>query len=223
MVLVEYPDREALMIGLAGRIAGALGEVLRGGGRASIAVPGGTTPGPFFDFLSAAEIGWDRVDVLPTDERLVPGDDMRSNARMIRARLLRGPAAAALFVALGDAAAPDGGLAAAQAAVAPLLPLDLVVLGMGEDGHVASLFPGASELDDALADDAPPVAKITPPDQPEARLSLTLPVLRDAGSVHVLITGKAKRAALERAAQAGSVAAAPVCALLGVAQVHYAE
>lgn len=221
MDLVEYPDREALMIGLAGRIAGALGEVLRGGGRARIAVPGGTTPGPFFDFLSAAEIGWERVDVLPTDERLVPADDTRSNARLIRARLLRGPAAAARFVPLGDAGAPDGGLAAARAAVAALLPLDIAVLGMGADGHVASLFAGAPGLDAALAEDAPPVARIAPPDQPEARLSLTLPVLRGAGAVHVLIAGTAKRAALERVTEAGS--AASLAALLGHAQIHYAE
>lgn len=211
------------MIGLAGCIAGALGEVLRGGGRARIALPGGTTPGPFLDLLSAADVGWDRVDVLPTDERLVPEDDARSNARLIRTRLMRGPAAAARFVPLADAAAPDGGLAAAQAAIAALLPLDIVVLGMGEDGHVASLFPGAAGLEAALAEDAPPVVRIDPPGQPERRLTLSLPVLRGAGAVHLLITGTAKRAALERAAQVEPVAEIPVRALLGLARIHYAE
>jgi len=73
----------------------------------------------------------------------------------------------------------------------------------------------------SLAEDAPPVARIAPPDQPEARLSLTLPVLRGAGAVHVLIAGTAKRAALERVTEAGS--AASLAALLGHAQIHYAE
>lgn len=224
MELIEYPDRDVMMIDVAQRLAGELTGALATHDRVSLAVPGGTTPGPAFDALAAARIDWDRVTVLPTDERCVPADADRSNARLIRERLLTGHAAAAQLVTMESDSLPDSDrLAAITAAVAPHLPLDICLLGMGADGHVASLFPGAPGLAAALADDAPPVMAIEAPGQPEPRLTLTAPVLTGALSLHLLIAGRDKRAALDAARDSGDATVAPVCAVLDDATVHYAE
>jgi 6-phosphogluconolactonase len=223
MTLTEYPDRELLFLALADRIAGQLADFLRREGQATLAVPGGTTPGPVFDTLSGAGIDWGAVTVMPTDERFVPEDDARSNAALIRRRLLRGAAASASFLPFWrEGLTPEEAAAEAGAAVAPHLPLSVVLMGMGEDGHVASLFPGGDRLEAALAPDAPPVVAMRAPGAGEPRLTLTAPVLAGAMAVHMLILGPAKRAALE-AARARPVAEAPVRAVLDVATVHWAE
>lgn len=219
----EYPDREMMMLKLADTLAGALGDFLRRRERVSFAVPGGTTPGPVFDVLSGIDLDWARVTVLPTDERWVEEDSPRSNARLIRERLLVGRAAAAEFVSLvAEEPTPEAALPALARAVRPHLPLTVLLLGMGEDGHVASLFPGADRLAEALAEEAPPVVALRAPGAPEPRVSLSAPVLRSALAVHLVITGAAKRAVLEEAARK-SPAEAPVRLVLDQAVVHWAE
>lgn len=222
MNLREYPDRELLMLRLADTLAGELGDFLRRQERVSLAVPGGTTPGPAFEVLSGVDLDWERVAVMPTDERWVAADSGRANARLIGERLLVGHAAKARFVSLlTDDPTPEAALPALTQAVEPHLPLTLLLLGMGEDGHIASLFPGADRLEAALAADAPPVMALRAPGAPEPRISLTAPVLQGAMSVHLLITGAAKRETLERAA--GQAAAeAPVRLVLDQATVHWA-
>jgi 6-phosphogluconolactonase len=226
-VTVEtYPDRDALMQGLADRVAQGLRAALAASGRATLAVPGGTTPGPFLSRLARAELDWAAVTVIPTDERVVPEDSDRSNLRLIRETLLRDAASRARLVGfLGtDPAAPAG--LALRERLAPFLPIDVLVLGMGADMHTASLFPGAPELADALAEDAPPAIAIRPSGQPEARLTLTARVLRSAAATHILITGPEKKAALETALTEGPTAKAPIRAVLtstSTVTVHYAD
>lgn len=220
MKLIEYPDVEMMMIQLANVLAGELNNALFQGDLVTIALPGGTTPGPLYDDLCGTTIDWDRVRVLPTDERLVPPDDPRSNEGMIRARLLTGAACGARFIGLRPGA---DGMAGLNGRVARALPLTILVLGMGEDMHIASLFPDAPELEAALRPDAPPVMLIAPPGQPEARVTLTGPVLRGALSTHILITGPRKRTALERAGALDDPMVAPVCTVLNNATVHWAE
>ena len=177
--------------------------------------------GPFLEALSEAELAWKDVRVMPTDERMVSERSPRSNARLIREALLKGKAAEAQFVDMYEPL-----LGARRARVAAALPIDVLVLGMGADMHTASLFPNAPELGAALADGAPEILEINPPGQPEARLTLTAPVLRAASVVHILITGADKLAALERALAGGPVEEAPVRAVLtapGPVTVHYAE
>jgi 6-phosphogluconolactonase len=97
MNIIEYADRDMLALDLAGRLASELNEALHHEDRVSLVVPGGTSPGPVFDDLCGAEVAWDRVDVALSDERWVPETSDRSNTRLIKDRLLTGPAAAARF------------------------------------------------------------------------------------------------------------------------------
>ncbi|TDL84138.1 6-phosphogluconolactonase [Palleronia sediminis] len=220
MKLIEYPDAEAMMMQVADRLASEITMGLSGHGHVSLAVPGGSTPGPVFDILSGTDLAWDRVHVLLTDERRVPPDHDRSNERLLRERLLRDRAAAAQFIRL----VPDEGAAmdTLEARIAPELPLSILLLGMGADMHCASLFPGAPQLARALAEDAPPVMEVDAAEGLEPRLTLTGPVLRGAMSTHVLITGDDKRAALETARRADPMEA-PIATVLDRATVHWAR
>lgn len=223
MELVEYPDREALFLALAGRIAGELGQALRLSGRASLSVPGGTTPGPLFDLLSAVDLDWPNITVVPNDERWVPEAHPRSNLALLRSRLLQGKAADAALVPLYlPAPDPDEVVAVLCERIFPLLPLTCAVLGMGEDMHTASLFPGGDNLAAALASDAPPLVAMRAPTAAEARVTLTAPVLGGALHVHLLILGATKRDALARA-RSLPADQAPVRAVMDVATVHWAE
>lgn len=220
MHLETYPDSEMMMIDLANRIAGELNTCLFEQEWASLAVPGGSTPGPMFDALSAADLDWSRVHVLLTDERRVPSDHPRSNERLVRERLLTGRASAATFLRLVPET--DSDWPALYEDLTKELPISVLLLGMGTDMHTASLFPGATELPEALSDKAAPIMALTPPDGDlEPRLSLTAPVLRGAISTHVLITGEEKKAALARA-QKLTPADAPIATVLSDATVHWA-
>ncbi len=218
MILIEYPDREVLMSELAHRIALELGAAL-GNGPASLAVPGGKTPGPMFDALSNAAIDWARVRVMLTDERRVPADHERSNERLLRERLLVNRAADAEFLRLVPEA--DGDMAGLCDTLNGVLPLTVLLLGMGADMHTASLFPGSPDLGDALAEGAPPLMAVEASGDLEDRLTLTAPALVSALSPHILIAGDEKRAALEKA-QGLSPAEAPVSIVLKRATVHWA-
>jgi 6-phosphogluconolactonase len=222
MKLIEYADREALAIDLANVLAGELENALLSHDRVSLAVPGGTTPGPIFDSLSAASLDWARVQVMLTDERWVSPDHEMSNAGLLRKRLLVGPAAAAGFTPFFV-----DGLTAAEASedlsdtVAQYLPLTVLVLGMGADMHTASLFPGSDGLAAAMAGDAPAVCPIHVAGQDIVRITLSRPVLEGAMSTHVVIFGDEKRAALERALTLPAHEA-PIGAVLKEAVVHWA-
>lgn len=218
-----YPDRDMLMLSLADRIAGQLADFLRREGRATLAVPGGTTPGPVFDVLCDIDLDWANVSVVPTDERWVPENNPQSNTGLLRNRLLVKNAAAARLIPLYTPdTPPEAALPALTEALKPHLPLSVLLLGMGTDMHTASLFPGADHLADALAGDAPPLMALRAPGAHEARVTLTAPVLRGALCIHLLITGADKRAALERA-QTLPPEQAPVRAILPNATVHWAE
>ncbi|WP_226780736.1 6-phosphogluconolactonase [Oceaniglobus trochenteri] len=223
MDLKEYADREMMMMQLADRIASELNNCLLTHDTASLAVPGGTTPGPVFDTLCGADLHWDRVHVMLTDERWVPESSDRSNTRLLRQRLLIDKAAAATYVPLYDEApTPEDRLDMLSEKIVSVLPLSVLLLGMGADMHTASLFPGADQLDDALNSDAPPLMAMRAPGAPEPRVTLTAPVLRGALSTHVVITGTEKREALDRARHL-SPAEAPIAAVLGEATIHWAE
>ncbi|PQV58560.1 6-phosphogluconolactonase [Defluviimonas denitrificans] len=222
MNLVEYPDAELMMFTLADQLASDLGTQLRTHDRASLSVPGGTTPGPVFDVLSGVGLDWDRVTVFPNDERWVPETSERSNGRLLKQRLLTGKAAAATFLPLyAGAERPEDAIDALAEAIEPHLPISVLLLGMGADMHTASLFPGADRLAEALAPDAPVLLPMRAAGAGEPRVTLSARVLRDAMAIHVLITGAEKRAALERAMDL-TPDQAPIRAVLDEATVHWA-
>lgn len=217
----DYPDRDTLMRSLAELVADQLRAAHATKGVATLAVPGGTTPAPFLSTLSEADLPWEDVRVLPTDERRVSELSERSNHRLIAETLMQNAAAAGELVSLHEPL-----IGSLEKRVEAVLPIDVLVLGMGADMHTASLFPGSPELAAALAPDAPSVLEIHPPSQPEARLTLTARVLRAADVVHILIAGPDKLAALKTALEDGPVEAAPVRAVLtspSPVTVHYAE
>lgn len=223
MKFEEYADRDMLSIDVANVLAGALKQALLHHDTVSFAVPGGTTPGPVFDDLCAADLEWDRVHVFPTDERWVAQDDPRSNARLICERLLTARAAAARFLPLyAPVADPEDVLADVETMLRPELPISVLLLGMGADMHTASLFPGAPGLESALAGDAPILSVQRPEHVDAPRVTLNAHVLDGALSKHLVITGADKRDALERA-MGLPPEEAPINAVLSDMTVHWAE
>jgi 6-phosphogluconolactonase len=222
MNIIDYPDAYMLAIGLADTLASALRTALANEDRVLFVVPGGTTPGPVFDALCDTSLDWDRVDVLLSDERWRPEVHVRSNTRLLRERLLTGRAAAARYLPLyAKAAEPEEVLAELESNISPALPIDVCLLGMGEDMHTASLFPGADNLETALERRAPILVPMRVDGAEEPRVTLSARVLNGAVAKHLVITGDKKRRAVERARHMRPEEA-PVAAVLDDMTVHWA-
>ena len=221
MIFQEYSDREMLIIEVAQKIVGDLKTALLTQENVSFVVPGGTTPGPIFDILCTADIEWNRVHVMLSDERWVPDDNDRSNAKLLRNRLLVNRAAAAKFTPFY---VPDVEVAVACKDVSETLasewPVSVLVLGMGADMHTASMFPQANGLGAALSANADALLPIQAEGQ-EQRVTLSAPVLNGAISKHIVIFGDDKRAALD-VAKGSLPEVAPVAAVLDGATIHWA-
>ena len=188
-------------------------------GAASLVVPGGSTPAAFFDVLSKREAQWDKVTITLTDERWVAPTSERSNEHLVRTRLLVGRAAAAQFVPLKtDAPAASDGETEVGARIAAIArPFDLVIAGLGDDGHTASWIPHAQGLDAALdRRNRRQAVAIAPPEATGLgeRITLTRLALLDARAVAVLIRGQSKRNTLAMAEGGDDVFTIPVRALL---------
>lgn len=204
--LIAYPTRDDLWRGLAASIAGVIGAAVAARKKASVALPGGTTPGPLFDLLAEArQVSWSRVSVLPTDERWAPAGSPGTNERLLRERLLVEHAAPARLLSLRtDHATPDLAVGAVgrMLARARVLPLDLCVLGLGEDGHIASLIAGAEGFEQAMSGDADHVAAIHAPGATGSshRISLSFREIVASRRVAMVFLGEAKRAVFDAAA-----------------------
>lgn len=207
-------DPEQVARELAQAVAGFLRERLADAPRASLVVSGGSTPLPFFRALSKEDLDWSRVDVLLADERWVSEDDPDSNTGLVRAHLLQEYAADAHFLSLKQpGSTPVEGLEAVKKELSGLaLPLDVLILGMGNDGHTASLFPDAPELPWAMAPDCPDlVAATTPRSQPQKRITLTGRPLKGARFTALHLKGSDKLETLRRAmAEPDDVMSMPV-------------
>jgi 6-phosphogluconolactonase len=211
----EFASREELAGALASVVADVLRAAIEKRGNALFAVSGGNTPGMFFRELSRQELDWDNVTVTLVDERFVPEDSPRSNARLVRENLLQGKAAAARFAGLFSDASTveDAAESAGKRLSRPSLPLDAVILGMGTDGHTASFFPDAGNLESLLDLSAGAiVAPVHAASGGEPRLTLTLARILEAGFVALHIEGAEKRHVLEAAL--GGEAHLPVGAVL---------
>lgn len=202
-----FASSEELAEALADAVATELGKAIERRGQAFLAVSGGTTPGRFFQALSRKVLDWQRVTVTLVDERFVPESSPRSNAALIRKLLLTYNAASAHLVPLyRQAQNVEDATQQTNADLASLpWPLDVVILGMGTDGHTASFFPDAANLD-ALLEPANS-AFVLPVDAPSAgeeRLTLPLARLLEAGLLVLHIEGEDKKTVLEAALLPGT-------------------
>jgi len=225
----DYDDAEEMAEAVAGDIGFIIESALDARGEALIAVPGGKTPLPIYAKLAQAQLNWKKVTIIPTDDRLVPLTDEKSNIRAIAQAFL--PAGARVFPITSDIA--DYKLAgnSANAKLADLkFPLDLAWLGVGADGHTASIFPGP-DLDEAL--NAPKgrhavgvMPDPLPPEAPVARVTLTRSAILSARTVLITVTGQAKRDLLEQAIEDGHSSKLPIGRVLAEAEqpidIHWA-
>jgi len=220
LAIETFADGAAWADACAARLCDALSAALAESGRAVFAGSGGSTPAPIYQRMASAGLDWSRVAVTLIDERYVPESSPDSNAALIKQSLLSGPAAAARFVPLYHPAVTVDRAAAlaAHALAAEGGKLDAVLLGMGEDGHICSMFPGSPTLKTLLAPTLPPTVLGVPHGRDGAapsleRLSINLPYLMGARRVVLALTGAAKRAVFEREA-AGDPAVQPIAALI---------
>lgn len=208
----EFPSGALLAETLAETVAQLLASAVGERGVGLLAVSGGSTPPPFFRALSHQAIDWRHVVVTLVDERFVPPSSERSNARLVARHLLQNEAARADFVPLYyESDSVEEAAEKADRAIGNLpLPLDAAVLGMGTDGHTASFFPDADNLAGLLAERSRRVLPVHAPSAREPRLTLSLPLLCEAGLVALHIEGERKKRVLKAALAEESEQVAPV-------------
>jgi 6-phosphogluconolactonase len=225
----EYDSAEEMAEAVAGDIGFIIESALDARGEALIAVPGGKTPLPIYQELAKAKLNWKKVTIIPTDDRLVPLTDDKSNIRAIAQSFL--PTGARVFPITSDIA--DYKLAgnSANAKLSELkFPLDLAWIGVGADGHTASIFPGP-DLEDAL--NAPNgrhavgvMPDPLPPEAPVARVTLTRSAILSARTVLITVTGDEKKELLEQAIEDGHSSKLPIGRVLAEAEqpidIHWA-
>lgn len=217
----DYDSAEELVEAVASDVQFIIESALDARGSALVALPGGKTPGPIYTKLAAAKLDWKRVTILPTDERLVAMTDPMSNAGMLAKTFLpKGARVVPLATGAGDHR--KAGLDADERLGAMAWPLDLVWLGVGADGHTASIFPGP---DLAAAISAPPKVRAIgvmpdplPPEAPVARVTLTRSAILAARTLTLVLTGKDKRKVLEKAIKDGAKSTVPVGQVLAEAE-----
>lgn len=200
-MIETYDSAVALAHAAADAVEDGLAAALRERGRATLVATGGRSPGPIYDILQNRLIDWSAVSVTLSDERFVPPHAPESNDRLVRDRLLASRAASATFVPLwSEADSSEAAALAAERKVAAIAPFDVVMLGMGEDGHVASLIPGSPVLDAAMAPDGDRLVIGLPPgvgSPPLPRITLTLAALLTARLTVITISGAVKRSVVE--------------------------
>ena len=212
-VLHSFPDRDVLTAELAAQIAKLLRDGITQNGRASLAVSGGSTPVQLFESLSEIDLPWQDVDILLVDERWVEPSDSDSNEHLVRTHLLKNKAASARFTGMWNGAktASEGEGACAEQLLKTRRPFDVLILGMGGDGHTASLFPGAVKLPLATAMDSGKICMgIAPVTAPHERMTLTLPEILDSKQIILHITGQDKKDVLDQALTDGSMEEMPI-------------
>ncbi|GLU81788.1 6-phosphogluconolactonase [Rhizobium sp. NBRC 114257] len=202
---------------LADKVAETLSIAVATRGSASIAVSGGSTPKAFFQALSSRSIEWGKVTITLVDERFVPADNPRSNHLLVQENLLKDKAAAAKFLPLYQAAASveEAAVIATEETKAIGHPFDVAILGMGNDGHTASFFPGGSNLKTALDPNTPRgIITMEAEGAGEPRLTFTFSSLQDARLLVLHIEGEGKKEVLAKAEAAGEETEMPIRSML---------
>lgn len=211
--LFEFPSSGLLVEALAARISELLREGIRRRGRASLAVSGGSTPVPLFMRLAEMNLEWDKITISLVDERWVDPKALDSNENLVRTWLLLHQAAAARFIPMKtrDATAAQGEEACALLQREVPLPYDCLILGMGNDGHTASLFPGAINLEAAVELHSRRICMATRSSSaPHERMTLTLPAILASRQLFLHLQGEEKKKVLARAREAGDARQMPI-------------
>jgi len=214
--MLEFENASALDIALSEKVSGLLEASIETQGSASLVVSGGRTPMGFFHLLSQQVLDWSKVTVLLADERWVDADHADSNEKLVRENLLINEASQANYLALKNSAdqAVDGEAECAQA-LAGLGAFTVVILGMGDDGHTASLFPGSDALAAGLdMDSGRDCIAVTPLHAPHQRMSLTLPRLLNSQQIVIHISGASKQQVLDQAESGDDVMELPIRSIL---------
>ncbi|GGL27823.1 6-phosphogluconolactonase [Pseudomonas brenneri] len=212
----EYRTPVLLAEGLANDVAEQLRTAISARGEATLVVSGGRSPVAFFQNLARQGLDWSKVTITLADERWVPVEHADSNAGLLKKYLLQGPAAKARFLSLYSAAANlDAAAEQADRLLAELPAIDVLVLGMGDDGHTASLFPNSPNLAEALKPDGtrrcwPMLA----PSVPRQRLTMSRALLATANYTVLSIAGDSKLNTLSEALASDDVAGMPIRAFL---------
>jgi len=212
----DFKQRSDLDIALADKVAGMLLEAITLKGKASLAVSGGSTPKGFFTELSKKDLPWRDITVTLADERWVSIDSDASNTRLVHENLLQNNAVNAKFFHLkqGDSLTSETLADLNLAAQSALLPLDVLILGMGEDGHTASLFPCSEQIDEALALSTAPLLKVVPKTAPNDRITFSFAYLKQSKNTFLHISGESKKAVLNKALAATNIKEMPIRAFL---------
>lgn len=218
----EYASTAELDKQLALQIAQKLQQGLDSRGKASLVVSGGKTPCGLFHCLTQQNIGWDKVVITLADERWVDADNDASNEKLVREHLLQGYAAKAAFVGLKNGrATPFEGATEVGSVIKQQVPapFDVLILGMGEDGHTASLFPRAENLQPGLdMQSGQTCVGMTPLTAPIDRITLTLPALLNSRQIYLHLVGQSKRNVYQQAQSGTDVTEMPVRAVLQQSQ-----
>ena len=210
---LEFSSSEQLVEALAARISGLLREGIHRRGQASLLVSGGSTPVPLFARLAEMDLEWEKVTISLVDERWVEADNQDSNENLVRRHLLRDKVAAASFIGMkNEMATASTGEAACEARLQAVPhPYDCLILGMGNDGHAASLFPGAANLDAAVDLHSGRICMaICPPATPHERMTLTLPAILNSRQLILYLQGEEKKKTLARAQGVGDAGEMPI-------------
>ncbi|MDP5041515.1 MAG: 6-phosphogluconolactonase [Paraglaciecola sp.] len=219
--LFETPD--ALNQDFCQRISAILQAAIETDGRASLVVSGGRTPAALFEALSHVDLAWSKVDISLADERWVDVENDASNEKMVRAKLLVNKAAEANFVGLKTVHAnAQDAIEACNTNFANFKrPFDVLILGMGEDGHTASLFPCSTQIAAGLdLDSGETFIAVQPTTAPNQRMSFTLPALVSSKHVFLHLTGDAKREVLAKALADNNELEMPIRAILNNVNVE---
>ena len=197
----EADNAEHIATKLASAVEQNLKEAIEAQGSASLVLSGGSTPLPFFKQLSQASLNWSVIDVTLADERWVPEDHEDSNARFVKEHFLTGAASDARFFSLYRSSMPDIAIGEVRKALAEITqPFSVVILGMGGDGHTASLFPETNGLEAAMSlDTRSMLAFMRPKTVPQVRITLTRAALLQSRFRYLHITGEQKRKVLDKA------------------------
>lgn len=215
-IFKEFPDKQSLIKDLTKDVSQALSQGILKNQKASIVVSGGSTPKPFFQELQKSALDWSKIYLTLADERWVPTDHADSNEKLVRENLV---SKELNIVSLkNQALTPFLGVTETNQALAKMpKPFDVVLLGMGDDGHTASFFPGSQDLAAALYSENKNTlcAGLTPPAYAaHSRMTLTLPTLLNAKKIIILFTGMDKKHVYLKACEEGPIESLPIRAIL---------